>query len=231
MLLNGKTALVIHGTNNMGQAIALHLQAAGASVFVSSSDRTYCEHDLSFPHLYMDFTNSNIVKKRAKEIENLKIDILVVQTETFLVNSKTNRKKEVLDNFQAFNNMIIKKMTERAWGRIILINNETDIELLLKNKPAFHKTSWGEFDFLQKLAPQVVSEGILINAIASHLLATDDLKEKVTIEQSEKILRKTVMGRFALPEDIARCVTFLASPQNSFLCGEELTLDGGYGSQ
>jgi NAD(P)-dependent dehydrogenase (short-subunit alcohol dehydrogenase family) len=38
------------------------------------------------------------------------------------------------------------------------------------------------------------------------------------------------MGRFGLPEDIARAIYFLIDPKNSWITGQTLGVDGGLGS-
>ena len=42
------------------------------------------------------------------------------------------------------------------------------------------------------------------------------------------MLKRVPMGRFGLPEEVARAVLFLASDESSYTTGSELHVDGGY---
>jgi 3-oxoacyl-[acyl-carrier protein] reductase len=46
-------------------------------------------------------------------------------------------------------------------------------------------------------------------------------------EQKEDAIRRTPAGRIGTPEDIARIVLFLVSPQSDWIFGQTLVADGG----
>lgn len=48
-----------------------------------------------------------------------------------------------------------------------------------------------------------------------------------TEEGRATVMKGIPLGRFALPEDIANAVCFLASDEASFITGIELPVDGG----
>ena len=78
----------------------------------------------------------------------------------------------------------------------------------------------------KKLAREMISLGIRVNAIAPGLTDTDlvkDLSEKVEAEQLEKVL----MHRKAQPEEIAEVAAFMASDRASYVTGQVWRVDGG----
>ena len=46
-------------------------------------------------------------------------------------------------------------------------------------------------------------------------------------EDIEALRARQPMKRLGTPEEIARCVAYLASPDNSFMTGSAVVLDGG----
>ena len=46
---------------------------------------------------------------------------------------------------------------------------------------------------------------------------------------NSRIKKATPMGRWGEPEDIGRAVAFLINPENTFITGHTLVVDGGIG--
>ncbi|MEI5677003.1 MULTISPECIES: SDR family NAD(P)-dependent oxidoreductase [unclassified Mesorhizobium] len=67
---------------------------------------------------------------------------------------------------------------------------------------------------------------IRVNAIAPGVVDTDML-HYMTPERQQVMLSLQLLGRIGQPEDIARAVSFLASPENRYITGQVLVVDGG----
>jgi NAD(P)-dependent dehydrogenase (short-subunit alcohol dehydrogenase family) len=61
--------------------------------------------------------------------------------------------------------------------------------------------------------------------IETNILAASGVKE--TVEQSQRILRETPLGRRGSPEDCAGLYVFLASDESAFVTGQKMAVDGG----
>jgi acetoacetyl-CoA reductase len=85
----------------------------------------------------------------------------------------------------------------------------------------------GEIGFTKALAQENAKKGITVNAICPGYINTEMVQAvpKDVIEKS--ILPQIPVGRLGEPEDIARCVVFLASDDASFITGSTLTANGG----
>ncbi|MFI0842937.1 SDR family NAD(P)-dependent oxidoreductase [Mesorhizobium sp. IMUNJ 23232] len=67
---------------------------------------------------------------------------------------------------------------------------------------------------------------IRVNAVAPGVVDTDML-HYMTPERQKLMLSLQLLGRIGQPEDIARAVSFLASPENRYITGQVLIVDGG----
>ncbi|WP_332812679.1 SDR family NAD(P)-dependent oxidoreductase [Sphingomonas sp.] len=67
---------------------------------------------------------------------------------------------------------------------------------------------------------------IRVNAVAPGVVDTEMLRY-MTPERQKVMLSLQLLGRIGQPEDIARAVSFLASPENRYITGQVLIVDGG----
>jgi len=70
-------------------------------------------------------------------------------------------------------------------------------------------------------------QGIRCNAVAPGFIATATAARGIPAAQRELLERQNPMGRLGAPEDIARVVGFLLSPDAGFVNGQVLAVDGG----
>jgi enoyl-[acyl-carrier protein] reductase III len=80
-----------------------------------------------------------------------------------------------------------------------------------------------------ELAPQ----NIRVNAVAPGMVLTGALEHFTTFREGgdalvAEVLASTPAGRLCTPQDVAELVTFLSTPGASMICGQTITLDGGY---
>ena len=76
-------------------------------------------------------------------------------------------------------------------------------------------------------AAEVLSHRIRVNVIHPGWVDTPGERKFFRNQSLAKIGQLLPWGRFALPEEIARGVLFLADPQSDYITGSTLTIDGG----
>jgi acetoacetyl-CoA reductase len=85
----------------------------------------------------------------------------------------------------------------------------------------------GEIGFTKSLAQESAKSGITVNAICPGYIATDMVKAVPQDVMEKSILPLIPLGRLGEPEEVARCVVFLASDDAGFITGSTLTANGG----
>jgi 3-oxoacyl-[acyl-carrier protein] reductase len=79
--------------------------------------------------------------------------------------------------------------------------------------------------FTRVLALELSPHDIVVNAVAPGLIEVPDWS--LSDEYINVLIALTPMGRIGQPEDIARAVLYLASPEATFITGSVLSVDGG----
>ena len=120
---------------------------------------------------------------------------------------------------------VLAGMRERGFGRIVNISsvNAQSGMLGLANYSA---AKAGMLGFTRALALENAGKGITVNAICPGYVKTD-LIAHVGDKVMERIVSGIPVGRIGEPDEIARCVLFLAADEAGFITGSTLSVNGG----
>ena len=121
---------------------------------------------------------------------------------------------------------VIEGMRERKFGRIINISS------INGQKGQMGQTNYaaakaGEIGFTKALAQENANKGVTINAICPGYIATEMVLAVPKDVLEKAILPLIPVRRLGQPEEVARCVVFLASDEAGFITGSTLTANGG----
>jgi 3-oxoacyl-[acyl-carrier protein] reductase len=81
---------------------------------------------------------------------------------------------------------------------------------------------------VKTLAIELASYGVLVNAISPGYIGTKMTYKNNSPETISKFVSGIPLGRLGDPEDIAEVASFLCSPKNRYLTGQDLVVDGGF---
>ena len=85
----------------------------------------------------------------------------------------------------------------------------------------------GDLGFVKALAQEGARSGITVNAICPGYIGTEMVKAIDPAVLEKSILPYIPVGRLGTPEEIARCVSFLASDDSGFITGATIAANGG----
>jgi acetoacetyl-CoA reductase len=120
----------------------------------------------------------------------------------------------------------IEGMRARKFGRIINISSINGQKGQM-GQTNYSAAKAGEIGFTKALAQESAKSGITVNAICPGYIATDMVKAMPKDVLEKNILPLVPLGRLGEPEEVARCVLFLAADDASFITGSTLTANGG----
>ena len=233
-----RVALVTGGSRGIGAAISIALKSAGYRVAA-----TYAGNDEAAAKFSSE-TGINTYKWNVANYEESTDGLNQVQAElgpidTVVANAGITRDapfhkmtpeqwNQVVDTnlTGVFNTVhpLWPAMREQKFGRVIVISsiNGQKGQFAQVNYAA---TKAGDLGIVKSLAQEGARNGITANAICPGYIATD-----MVMAMPEKAIEATISqiptGRLGEPEEIARCVVFLASKDAGFINGSTITANG-----
>ncbi|MEO7522548.1 MAG: 3-oxoacyl-[acyl-carrier-protein] reductase [Ferruginibacter sp.] len=246
-LLEGKVAIVTGAARGIGEAIALKFAEEGANVaftYVSESSSekaTALEEKLKALGVQAKAYKTNAGDFAACEIfvnEVLssfgKIDICVnnagISKDNLLLRMTPEQWDDVmLINLKSVFNMtkhVIRPMMKAKSGSIINMSSVIG-EMGNAGQSSYAASKAGIIGFTKSIAKELGSRNIRSNSIAPGFVETDMTSYLKDGEGAEKYKVDIPLGKFAIPEDIAKTALFLASDMSSYITGQTISVCGG----
>ncbi len=234
----GRVALVTGGSRGIGAAISRALQADGFAVAAN-----YAGND----EKAAAFTKETGIKTYKWDVGNYaasaagiaQVEADLGPIDTVVANAGITRDapfhkmtpaqwQEVIDTnlTGVFNTVhpVWPGLRERKFGRVVVISSINGQKGQF-GQVNYAATKAGDLGIIKSLAQEGARAGITANAICPGYIATEMV---MAIEEGirEKIVAGIPAGRLGEPEEIARCVSFLASEDSGFVNGSTISANG-----
>ena len=238
----GQVALVTGASRGIGAAIALELAQKGLVVIgTATSDEgaaRITQTLAAFPGCAGTNLNVNDVVAAEALIDRIikehgGLQVLVnnagITRDMLAMRLKDDDWDAVLDtNLKAVFRMsraVMRTMMKQRYGRIISITSVVGASGNA-GQSNYAAAKAGVAGMTRALARELGSRNITVNCIAPGFIETD-MTAKLPEEQQKALLGQIPLGHLGKPQDIAHAVAFVASPQASYITGQEIHVNGG----
>ena len=241
--LEGKTVLVTGASRGIGQAIALTLGHAGATVIgTATSDKgaeaisnTFKENGIAGQGLTLNVTNNDqIAEVMSTIVENHgSVDILVnnagITRDNLLMRMKEDEWDDImntnLSSVYKMSKAVLRGMMKKKAGRIISIASVVGA-MGNAGQTNYAAAKAGIMGFTKSLAREVGTRGITVNAVAPGFIQTD-MTDALPEEQKASLASQIPLGRLGTPDEVAQTVLFLAGEGGAYITAQTIHVNGG----
>ena len=241
--LSGTVSLVTGAARGIGKAIADRLAANGSTVYYS--DRDDVQPGPNGRALRLDVTSGDDIAAAVRQIEAEfgRLDVLVNNAG---INTLTHRvtighfPRAEWDRILAVDltgvyevSRAFVPLLRRPRGRIINIASIVGL-VPLRLQCAYVAAKAGVVNLTKAMALELGPDGILVNGIAPGSTLTDGTRklfygdDGLFRESVQRMLDHVALGRPGEADEIAVAAQFLADPENTYMTGHVLVVDGGW---
>jgi acetoacetyl-CoA reductase len=235
-----RVALVTGGTRGIGAAISKALKAADYKVAASyagndeAAQKFKAETGIAVYKWDVSSYEASGAGIKQVEAEVGPVEVLVnnagITRDAMFHRMKPEQWSEVIStNLGSLFNVshqVFSGMRDRKFGRIINISSINGQKGQM-GQVNYSAAKAGELGFTKALAQEGARAGITVNAICPGYIATDMVKAMPQEVLQKNVLPQIPIGRLGEPEEIARCVVFLASDDAGLITGATLSANGG----
>jgi len=238
--LTGQVALVTGASRGIGRAIAQSLVQQGAKVIGTATSESGAAAISEYladggKGVVLDVNDAARAVALIDEIQKEfgAVTILINNAGITQDQLAMRMKEEEWDSVIATNltsvarlsRAVLRGMMKAKHGRII---NITSVVGSAGNagQMNYAAAKAGVAGMSRALAREIGSRNITVNCVAPGFIDTD-MTKTLSEQQIAALLQQIPLGRLGLPEDIASAVSFLASPQASYITGTTVHVNGG----
>jgi 3-oxoacyl-[acyl-carrier protein] reductase len=250
--LSGKRCIVTGASRGIGRATAELLAAEGARLLLVGRDRDGLaeaaprDADILAADVTKPDAGERIVAACRERLGG--VDVLVNNAGTSFLKPLEELTEEDWDGQWQLNVRAPERlmraaapaMAEHGWGRIVNVCSTSGKRPSLRNA-AYSVTKAAQLSLSRAYADAWVSKGVLVNAVAPGLTASElwtgkgGLADQAVAAGAAEDRRaamaaaegKVPLGRFAEPQEIAAVIAFLCSERASDVVGAAWSVDGG----
>jgi NAD(P)-dependent dehydrogenase (short-subunit alcohol dehydrogenase family) len=248
--LNGRVVFITGAAGAIGRATAHRMAANGAMVVIADIDTDGAQRVAAeLPGaiaITVDIRDESAVTRAVSTTLEAygRLDILVnnagvntfkdrVDIDAFPVAEWRRIVGIDLDGLYLVSKAAARPMIRQGAGRIVNVASVVGFAAL-RLQSAFVAAKAGVIHLTRSMALELGPKGVIVNAIAPGSVMTEGTRKLFYGEEgtfsahAAAFMRHLPLGRPATVEEIAEGILFLAAPENSYMTGHLLVVDGGW---
>ncbi|HSV13635.1 MAG TPA: SDR family oxidoreductase [Tepidisphaeraceae bacterium] len=244
--LDGEVALITGGGSGLGLGMARCMAQAGARVVLVGRRRSVLddacasigERAVAEPYDVTQFDQADAMVQRVTE----RVGSITILANNAGIHLKRPAVETTIDGFNsvlqthvlAAHNLtraVLPGMISRKHGSVLFMASMASL-MGLPQVIAYSAAKSAYVGMVRTLSTEVAQHGVRVNAIAPGWIESDMLHKALDGDppRKAKILARTSMARFGVPDDIGWAAVYLCSPAAKFVTGVVLPVDGGASS-
>lgn len=230
-----KEILVTGSSRGIGRAIAVDLHKAGYSVILHGKTKSDAllklSEELSAKYICFDVSDSAAAKEALQPytvnaLYGVVLNAGISIDNTFVGLDKDEWESVINTNLNSFFNVlnpVLMPMLRKKEGRVVVMSSVSGI-MGNRGQTNYSASKAGLIGAAKALSVEVASRNITVNIVAPGLIETDMIDEHLPFDEIKKAIPAR---RFGKVEDVAPLVTFLMSPNASYITRQVIGINGG----
>lgn len=232
--LKGKKALVTGGTRGIGRAVAEKLRDLGAAVTVTGTAAAG-KAPKGCAYERVDFAHAEAAEAFAAAMATKGFSVLVNNAGINKISDFAAIDPSDWDLIQRVNarapfvlcRALLPAMAKKGWGRVVNVTSVFGV--VSKEKRAAYSASKFALDGMTAaLAAEAAASGVLANCVAPGFVDTDLTRRILGPKGMKELEGRIPARRLAQPREVAALVAWLCSPENTYVSGQTVVIDGGF---
>lgn len=231
-----KKVLVTGATRGIGKAVCNLFKSKDYYVIGTGTKKLSNIPENLNEYYNVNFENKDEIENFCNNIKTFNIDILInnaginiindfceIDPNTFLTIQQVN----VYSHFR-ISQSVIPNMLKNNWGRIISISSVWG-KKSKRGRASYSVSKFGIDGLTVSLASEFSSQGILCNSVSPGFIDTEMTHKNLGELGIKKMLENVPIRRLAKSEEVAQFILWLSSEENTYITGQNISIDGGFG--